>query len=1696
MILLVAVAATMAVAVPGAAVGPPATVGDPGPAAHGATDVPGDTNVTEHNVTLISGQTVTVVRRGNDTEYRVAPGADLRKVSTPEGTYFFPEHVDLDRVDPALFNVDRLVEQNLTDGESDTIPVIVQRTSEDEDAAFTATSVQEANREFRSGLRRTDGVRTERTLDIANSVSADVEKSGTAETFEAIRSDDDVAGVYLDQRVSVTLENATERVSAAQARAEHNVSGRNVTVAVLDTGIDATHPDLNGSVVHAADFTGEGIENDPFGHGTHVAGIVAGDGTASNGTYVGVAPNASLINLRVLDDDGGGEKSDVIAAMEYAVNDTDADVVSMSLGWPAQRDDPFYGAVENAVENNVTVVASAGNEGRYGRSTIGSPGVVPAAITVGASTDADTLTDFSSRGPTADRGLVKPNLVAPGHEVTSAEAGTDGYVSHSGTSMSAPMVSGTAALLLADNPDWSPTELRSALVATTDRLNDSYDVYETGTGRLNATAALSTDLVVNRTTTDFGDLEPNAEANRTVEFTNLRNESRTLNLTASVTGVTTNVTGNVTLNQTTLSLGPGETGSVEITVNASTTEDFYSGRIRVEGGEYRAIFGYTTRSELTVRKADRNGTEVGVEGDYVVLVSHDTESVSLLTVSNGTAKQRLFSGNYTVISPGYDESNGYTPILMGDVVTVDGDTTLSLYENESVAYTVDPSAIENGTGRLANLTVGGELQNTLPSGQSLDIGTLNFFADSRTVRFGQTQAMNASVSYLLAPSSRYGSDSDYHLDVPVAYHLVYPTVGISSFQTWTPDNATLAAQNATYHRTDVGQSYYVRHDMTHRLYPTSSSRMIYLSVEDRADQTLYVSPSTSSHRVDHRVEAIVGGDWYSQARSHSISPGERRQVAVGKQPVVGSQAHWRLRNDSTADNVSLWTYTQLDQHPTRFVRDSRTGYYVYRNSTEVANGSTADGMVGYTSDAELVDGTRYAVTLLGSNPYDRLGTSVVTRLAATYQRGSDNAPPRIAAVEAPGAGQYNNLTYGGASLRVTVEDGNMTNGSVIVRYANASVTDAPYDGSLANTSANWTEANVTVSSADAGAVTYEATVDTSTVQTERLHLDVVAVDEAGNVRESLVENAYNVGPVGGAYVSGSVKLPSGDAAVGDEVVAVDDSGRVVDYNRTTASGDYRLTVDRNETVTVGYLQYNESTGAPFPADGSVDLAAIERVNASTHTDLGRTALPEANELGFAAVNESGGGVPHAEVSLSVETDGVTYEQLFAVGANGSRPVDGLELAGNATLVVSPPPGADAYVSQTYTETVRMDGDRNITVVLDEASVAPRVNVSASSTTVSTGEPVEFTATGAPATVVQHKEWTFGDGAAAVGTGASVTHSYDESGEYAVELAAVDGAGNVGTATVNVTVESESIGGGGAAPPQNLEDPLGMDASVSTALDGATVSIVRGEAGGSASADLPSTAAVDGVSFDELDVTLAAENREFDLEVAASNQSPDGVTAFDDRATLGYLSVEKSDVTNDDIANATIAFTVAEEGLPDGASLDDVSLYHYANGSWEELPTERNGTAFTAETDGFSAFAVGVARADVDVTGASVDPSAVGAGESVTVTATVANDGSLDGSETVSLTADGETLASTNVSVAAGETRTVEFDVTLDDPGSVELAVGDVDVGEVSVSAATETTASTTAAAADADSDSDGQAGFGVTVALAALLTGTLLARRR
>jgi serine protease AprX len=337
----------------------------------------------------------------------------------------------------------------------------------------------------------------------------------------------DVAYVSPDRPNKVASDDDIPAVEADVARQQYGLDGTGVGIAVIDSGV-FNHDDLktaNGlgsRIVYSESFIpGNTSTNDTYGHGTHVAGIVAGNGRDSQSgyptQYIGVAPNANIINLRVLDASGSGTDSQVIAAIERAIQlktTYNIRVINLSLGrsvYESYALDPVCQAVEAAWKAGIVVVVAAGNDGRdnsygtQGYATINAPGNDPNVITVGAtktngtpSRQDDTVASFSSKGPTLLDHVVKPDLVAPGNRVISlvspgstlisslssltiqpittcilsllgnnCTTGLSGkYMRMSGTSMATPIVTGAAALMFQKDPTLTPDTIKARMMKT------------------------------------------------------------------------------------------------------------------------------------------------------------------------------------------------------------------------------------------------------------------------------------------------------------------------------------------------------------------------------------------------------------------------------------------------------------------------------------------------------------------------------------------------------------------------------------------------------------------------------------------------------------------------------------------------------------------------------------------------------------------------------------------------------------------------------------------------------------------------------------------------------------------------------------------------------------------------------------------------------------------------------------------------------------------------------------------------------------------------------------------------------------------------------------------------------------------------------------------------------------------------------
>ncbi|HEX2295911.1 MAG TPA: S8 family peptidase [Actinomycetota bacterium] len=359
-----------------------------------------------------------------------------------------------------------------------------------------------------------------RALPIVDGVSARV----PAARLDELRADPRVHAVTANGRVAFDGAPARDTSHRIQniVRADElwarGIDGRGVTVALLDTGVYAEHPDLAGRVLHCEDLSHEAETEahcaDTFGHGTFMAGLIAGDGTASHGKHRGAAPAARIVSVKAAGYDGATDVSTVLAGIQWIVAHRDVygiRVMNLSLGTDSAQDyrlSPLNHAVERAWASGIAVVVSAGNSGPDA-ATVMKPGDDPYVITVGASNDEgsmsigdDRVPVFSSRGPTRANGLAKPDVVSPGVHTVSlrspgsaiddrygATAAVDGhYFKGTGTSMATATVSGIVAQLLQDEPALTPDQVKARLTSTARRIAEA-DPMRAGAGLVDAYAA-------------------------------------------------------------------------------------------------------------------------------------------------------------------------------------------------------------------------------------------------------------------------------------------------------------------------------------------------------------------------------------------------------------------------------------------------------------------------------------------------------------------------------------------------------------------------------------------------------------------------------------------------------------------------------------------------------------------------------------------------------------------------------------------------------------------------------------------------------------------------------------------------------------------------------------------------------------------------------------------------------------------------------------------------------------------------------------------------------------------------------------------------------------------------------------------------------------------------------------------------------
>ncbi|TXS52315.1 S8 family serine peptidase [Streptomyces sp. t39] len=471
----------------------------PAQAAPARPAVPAEPSAT-HKVTLVTGDVVTVTtaadgRQTADVDRPVGAVGGVKLQKIKGDLLVVPDEaaplLGAGRLDKRLFNVTDLIEMGYDDAGSAAVPLIATYSGTTSRAAAEPAAPRGSRL-----TRRLEGIR-------GAVLSTDKRRTRTFWNTVAPQGSSTlgagVAKLWLDGRVKPSLEESVPLIGAPGAWAA-GYTGKGVKVAVLDTGIDVGHPDFAGLIDGTASFVpGEGV-TDVNGHGTHVAGTIVGSGAASGGDHKGVAPGADLFVGKVLGGaEGSGQDSWVMAGMQWAA-ESGADVVNMSLGdsYPTDGSDPMSQTVDALSERYGTLfVVAAGNAGP---ESISAPGAAASALTVAATDKEDRLASFSSTGPLAVSGGMKPDIAAPGVDITAARSQemTDGgegpYRTISGTSMATPHVAGAAAVLAQQHPDWTGAQLKEHLTSTAKGLDGGYSPYEVGTGRLDVAAAVRTSV--------------------------------------------------------------------------------------------------------------------------------------------------------------------------------------------------------------------------------------------------------------------------------------------------------------------------------------------------------------------------------------------------------------------------------------------------------------------------------------------------------------------------------------------------------------------------------------------------------------------------------------------------------------------------------------------------------------------------------------------------------------------------------------------------------------------------------------------------------------------------------------------------------------------------------------------------------------------------------------------------------------------------------------------------------------------------------------------------------------------------------------------------------------------------------------------------------------------------------------------------
>ncbi|MGH3715866.1 MAG: S8 family peptidase [Micromonosporaceae bacterium] len=795
-------------------------------------------------VTLLTGDRIDVQQRHGQQVPRLHPGAGRDHVkfavSRVKGhLYVIPADaiplVRAGQLDRRLFDVTGLLALGYDDQHRKDLPLLVQGGSADAVAP----------------LADDGGATVTRKLSSVDSVAVRQPKRTTGKFWSSATTRDrdyraGISRIWLDGKRKALLDRSVPQVGAPTAW-QAGYTGKGVKVAVLDTGIDASHPDFAGRIGGSQDFSGSGTVNDTVGHGTHVASTIAGTGAASGGKYRGVAPDATLLIGKVC----GGvwcDESAILAGMQWAAS-SGARVANLSLGGGDTPEiDPLEQAVNDLTASHGTLfVIAAGNSGP-GDETLGSPASADAALAVGAVDKDDKLADFSSRGPRVGDGALKPEITAPGVDIVAANAkdgflGEPGqkYTTLSGTSMATPHVAGAAAILAQQHTDWKAGPLKSALVGSATTLPE-LGAYAQGAGRLDVGRAVKhpgyADPAVISAPLAMWPHDDDAPVTRTVTYHNPGSEPVTYQLGVTARGPDGQpaADGMFTLSRGQVTVPAGGTATVDVTVDTSvpSPDGYYSAWVTATAGEARLTTPVAVNKEpesynLTIDLVDRTGKRA--ESYFGAVVGLETNRDAEL-FGNGREVVRLPKGRYHVfafVQTDRDGGASELSLLTYPEYTVSGDSALTLDARQAKKVTV---TLDRPEARQYFADVG----YTHVYDRRLSVGAgiiADTFDGVSTKHLGPKLARDELITGIAGNWAVPGPGGALRTSTRT-YNLAYYEYGeLVTGYTKRESQANLAAVRATYHTQGAGKlgvKFWMPHPPGMRLGGTSSGILMPLPI--------------------------------------------------------------------------------------------------------------------------------------------------------------------------------------------------------------------------------------------------------------------------------------------------------------------------------------------------------------------------------------------------------------------------------------------------------------------------------------------------------------------------------------------------------------------------------------------------------------------------------------------------------------------------------------------------------------------------------------------------------------------------------------------------------------------------------------------------------------------------------------------------